>query len=162
MNPSSIEHKQLAAAHRILKHLAEVLDIPFSVRLWDGSVVPLGRHADKNLFFVIEGPRTLTTILRKPTLENVFRHYAVGKIDLQGAGLLTIINSIPREEVKKRVKRLNKMLIFRAALPFLFGPTENLTLNFSKFHLEYFMQKPDGSGEPAGECKWDIAANESA
>lgn len=40
--------------------------------------------------------------------------------------------------------------------------TENLTLNFSKFHLEYFMQKPDGSGEPAGECKWDIAANESA
>ena len=40
--------------------------------------------------------------------------------------------------------------------------TENLTLNFSKFHLEYFMQKPDGAGEVAGECKWDIAANTSA
>ncbi len=40
--------------------------------------------------------------------------------------------------------------------------TENLTLNFSKFHLEYFVQKPDGTGEVAGECKWDIAANTSA
>jgi type VI secretion system secreted protein Hcp len=37
--------------------------------------------------------------------------------------------------------------------------TENITLNFSKFKIEYSPQKADGSGEPAIECKWDIAAN---
>jgi type VI secretion system secreted protein Hcp len=40
--------------------------------------------------------------------------------------------------------------------------TENLTLNFSKFKLEYVPQKKDGTGEAAVECKWDIAANVSA
>jgi type VI secretion system secreted protein Hcp len=40
--------------------------------------------------------------------------------------------------------------------------TENLTLNFSKFKLEYVPQKVDGSGDSAIECKWDIAANISA
>jgi type VI secretion system secreted protein Hcp len=40
--------------------------------------------------------------------------------------------------------------------------TENLTLNFSKFNLQYTPQKVDGTGEAAVECKWDIAANKSA
>jgi type VI secretion system secreted protein Hcp len=40
--------------------------------------------------------------------------------------------------------------------------TENLTLNFSKFKLEYTPQKADGSGDAVAEMKWDIAANEAA
>jgi type VI secretion system secreted protein Hcp len=38
--------------------------------------------------------------------------------------------------------------------------SENLTLNFSKFNVEYQIQKPDGSGEPGGEMGWDIKANQ--
>lgn len=38
--------------------------------------------------------------------------------------------------------------------------TENLSLNFAKFKLEYQAQKADGSGEPGGELVFDIAANE--
>jgi type VI secretion system secreted protein Hcp len=38
--------------------------------------------------------------------------------------------------------------------------TENVTLNFAKFHVEYLEQKPDGSGAPAGEMGWDIKANQ--
>jgi type VI secretion system secreted protein Hcp len=38
--------------------------------------------------------------------------------------------------------------------------TENLTLNFSKFWVEYQKQKPDGSGEPGGEMGFDIKANQ--
>jgi type VI secretion system secreted protein Hcp len=38
--------------------------------------------------------------------------------------------------------------------------TENVTLNFAKFHLEYQTQKPDGSGEPGGEMGWDVKANQ--
>jgi type VI secretion system secreted protein Hcp len=38
--------------------------------------------------------------------------------------------------------------------------TENLTLNFAKFWLEYQEQKADGSGTPAGEMGWDTKANE--
>ena len=37
--------------------------------------------------------------------------------------------------------------------------TENVTLNFAKFHLEYTEQAPDGTGKPGGEMGWDVKAN---
>jgi len=40
--------------------------------------------------------------------------------------------------------------------------TENVTLNFSKFHVDYQEQKPDGSGQAAGEMGWDVKANVKA
>jgi type VI secretion system secreted protein Hcp len=38
--------------------------------------------------------------------------------------------------------------------------TENVSLNFAKFHVEYQEQKPDGTGSPAGEMGWDVKANQ--
>lgn len=40
--------------------------------------------------------------------------------------------------------------------------TENISLNFTKFKLEYFVQDEKGAGKPAGELGWDIAANTNA
>ena len=37
--------------------------------------------------------------------------------------------------------------------------SENLSLNFAKFEVDYFEQKPDGSGTPAGSMGHDIKAN---
>jgi len=39
--------------------------------------------------------------------------------------------------------------------------TENVTLNFKKFHMQYKFQAQDGSGQAGPECKWDIAANKA-
>jgi len=38
--------------------------------------------------------------------------------------------------------------------------TENVTLNFAKFHMEYQVQNSDGSGSPGGEMGWDVKANQ--
>ena len=105
MISSPSEHKQLKAARRILGHVADVLDIPVSVRLWDGSMVPLGRDPDKNIFFTIDGPRTVSTLLREPTLENVVRHYAIGKLDIQGSDMLSTMDLLRRHDPKKKAKR---------------------------------------------------------
>jgi len=40
--------------------------------------------------------------------------------------------------------------------------SENVTLNFAKFHVDYCEQKPDGSGSPAGSMGWDVKANVKA
>ncbi len=37
--------------------------------------------------------------------------------------------------------------------------SENVSLNFAKFQLEYQEQKPDGSGTPGGAMGWDITKN---
>lgn len=46
-NATTSDPRRLNAAREIFEHLAERLDTPFSVRLWDGSIVPLGRDADR-------------------------------------------------------------------------------------------------------------------
>lgn len=38
--------------------------------------------------------------------------------------------------------------------------TENVTLNFAKFWVEYQEQKPDGTGSPGGDMGWDVKANQ--
>jgi len=38
-------------------------------------------------------------------------------------------------------------------------PTEQVSLSFAKFHLKYYPQKPDGSGDTAQELKMDVAAH---
>lgn len=40
--------------------------------------------------------------------------------------------------------------------------TENVTLNFAEFKLEYAPQKKDGTGEPAIPVAWHIAENAEA
>jgi len=40
--------------------------------------------------------------------------------------------------------------------------SENVTINFAKFHVEYQEQKPDGSGQPGGQMGWDVKANVKA
>ncbi len=40
--------------------------------------------------------------------------------------------------------------------------TENVTLNFAEFKLEYTPQKDDGSGDSAKEFGWNIAAKKAA
>lgn len=37
--------------------------------------------------------------------------------------------------------------------------TENITLNFAKFWVNYQTQKEDGTGAPGGEMGWDVKAN---
>ncbi|WP_134496559.1 Hcp family type VI secretion system effector [Microvirga pakistanensis] len=37
--------------------------------------------------------------------------------------------------------------------------TENVALNFAKVKVEYKEQQADGSGKPAGNFGWDVAAN---
>jgi type VI secretion system secreted protein Hcp len=38
-------------------------------------------------------------------------------------------------------------------------PTESVTLNFRTINMDYQVQKPDGTGTPAGQMGWDVAQN---
>jgi len=38
-------------------------------------------------------------------------------------------------------------------------PMESITLNFAKIYMDYQVQNPDGSGQPAGQMGWNVAGN---
>src|SRR3954470_20099766 len=86
---------QLTAVKGLLAHLAETCDIPASVRLWDGSCVPLGqRAAETGVTIAIRGPGVIGALLRWPTLDHFIRQYATGGIDFCGADLITVAETL--------------------------------------------------------------------
>jgi cyclopropane-fatty-acyl-phospholipid synthase len=124
--------RYLCAARRIFEHIAQAADARFSVRLWDGSIIPLGDQADERLCVSIRGPGVLGAILRRPTLENLVRQYATGGIDFQGGDLISFYEAVRSRGPRTKgissghiKRRLRKSLILRAAIPLLFAPRES-------------------------------------
>lgn len=117
---------QLAAARAVLARLAESLHARFSVELWDGSRVPLGKDVDPNLVVRIQGPGVIGALLRWPTLDNLVRHYATGQIEVHGGSMVEFLEAARVEKSRSRLKRLPTSLLLQSALPFLFAPAEKL------------------------------------
>ena len=76
-------HRHVEAARRVFEHFATIIDAPFSVRLWDGTTIPLGRDVARGPNIAIAGPGVLGALFRRPTLDHLFRRYVRG--DLHGA-----------------------------------------------------------------------------
>jgi len=121
---SSREQQQLQAARRIFEHLAESLDTRFSVRLWDGSTVPLGKDIDPRFFISISGPGVIGSILRRPTLETLLKHYASGALDFQGGDLIEFGEAARSKKSSTRLRGVSKGLLVRNALNLLLTPLD--------------------------------------
>lgn len=111
----------LAAARDIVRHVAKRLDTPFSLQLWDGSVVPLGQNAEPGLVIRLAGPGVIGAIVRRPTLETVIRQYATGGIDFAGADMLTFIEMARTRKIRLKPRDLPIGHLLWRALPFLFA-----------------------------------------
>jgi len=119
------DSKHLAAARAALSHLAEHLDARISVRLWDGSLVPLGRDVDPRLFVSISSPGVISSLLRWPTLDNLVRQYALGRIDFHGGDLMEFAEVARVKRSRSRLKQIRKSVLLWNALPFLVAPADN-------------------------------------
>lgn len=108
------------AARRLCEHLSEVLDTKISIRLWDGSEVPLGQHVEPGVCISLSGPEVIGALLRRPTPENLLRQYAQGHVDFHGADLYTFLQTARAPHSRQRLRNVNKWLIARKLLPFLF------------------------------------------
>ena len=117
----TLDQRRLRAARDIFEHLAERLELRFSVRLWDGSVVSPGGDADGAACITIAAPGVLGSLLRRPTVERLLRHYAAGGIDFEGGDPLAFIERTRRNKSRIRGRRLGKAFLLRRALPLLFA-----------------------------------------
>jgi cyclopropane-fatty-acyl-phospholipid synthase len=132
---------RLRAARAALQHLAGALDARVCVRLWDGSVVPLGRDADPGFCLAIRSPGVIGSLLRRPTLDNCLEHYAAGRIDFEGGDLIAFAERARVPGLKARLRGLRKGWLLRQALPFLFCPADRSAVRH---------RFDDGAGRRAG------------
>ena len=123
MDPTT-NAKLLAAARTLVEELARHLDIDASVKLWDGSIMPLGRKVSSDLRLTIAGPGTIASIVRWPTLDRIIRHYAQGHIDLEGGTLIDFGRMVGEPAVRRRLKGMSKATVARQLLAFLTVPAD--------------------------------------
>ncbi len=120
------DQRQAEAARRLFTHIAAAVDIPFSLQLWDGTMIPLGREATDSRYFSVSGPGVLGSLLRRPSLENLFRHYVSGHIEVHGSDLVACLE-IARSKKKQanlRLADLRKGFPWAQVLPLLFARDE--------------------------------------
>lgn len=116
--------KQLRSAKEGLAALAGPLDLNVSVKLWDGSVVPLGNEVDGKYTIELSGPGVVGELLRRPGLETLVRLYATGHVSFEGGDLIDFSSALRTDRSnRQRLKELNKWKLATGAIPFLFSKT---------------------------------------
>jgi cyclopropane-fatty-acyl-phospholipid synthase len=112
------DQKRLSAARRLAGHLHEQLELEFGIRLWDGSLVP---QEWSGLTLCLNDPRVLTSMIRQRMLDALIDAWSTKRLDLEGGSLFDLIEKRPSMRTRDIRKRLDKALLVRCLLPFVFG-----------------------------------------
>ena len=123
------EQKQLRLAKELADYLRPRLNTAVSVRLWDGSLIPLGENVEPGLEISISGPGVAGAFLRWPTADTLLRLYARGSIGYAGADLLTLIEKARVKNSRKKSRNLPLGLLFRFATAFLTARGESTAVD---------------------------------
>ena len=110
---------------RLANEFAHHLDIDVAVRLWDGSLIPQGKDASSGLALAVNSPGVLTSLVRWPSLDRLIRHYAHGRIDIEGGTLVELGEKLGSSETRSQLKRINKLKLLRLAAPLMRGPADS-------------------------------------
>lgn len=108
------DEARLNAAKSLARDLAQSLDVNASVRLWDGTTVPLGGNVTSPFEISIANAGVIGSILRSPKLDTVIRHYIDKGIDFSGGSLIDFGIDLNREG-RKRSTKLTAMKTLKLA-----------------------------------------------
>ncbi|MEP0519778.1 MAG: cyclopropane-fatty-acyl-phospholipid synthase family protein [Hyphomicrobiales bacterium] len=139
MNAARSE-KLRRALTTLANELAAKLDAPLWLKLWEGTLLPLGRQntmesmgdSQEKLAIVISDPGAIPSLMRRPTLDRVIRLYAHGKIGFEGGTLIDFGEMFGDKSTRRRLKKISKRKLARLFLPFLTaaGTDVNASRNF--------------------------------
>ena len=122
---------RLDAARRLFAHLGEHLGADLTIRLWNGERVSLGPSPPGDLMLALNSPDALTRIIRRPRLPTLIELIAEGGITIEGGTLLDIAARRGTMNRKGLLRRLNKGLLLRCLLPFLFRGRKSASTSFA-------------------------------
>ena len=141
------DERRLDAVRELVSQLREQFDINASVKLWDGSLVPLGREVTSQLAITIDSPGVLSSLIRWPSLDRLIQHYAHGRIGIEGGTLIDLGEKFAFKKSGSKLKKLNKRRALGALLPLLFTPAEKpgSTLGFKGDQVGARREKSDNA-----------------
>ncbi|MBX2805648.1 MAG: class I SAM-dependent methyltransferase [Hyphomicrobiales bacterium] len=124
---TTADDRKLHAAREMVAELARHLDLDLSVKLWDGVRIPLGAAVSSDLAITIKSPGVISSLLHRPTLDRLIRHYAHGHIGFEGGTLIDIGAKVQSGEKQgRRLKAVRKRHMIGRLWPFLIARGEKL------------------------------------
>jgi len=125
---AATERRQLLRATEFFEFLRPRLNAPISVRLWDGTVIPLADSVHPGLEISLRSPGVIGTLLRRPKADTVLRLYAQGAIDFHGADLVTFIEKARVKNSRSKVKGVPISMMVKMAAAFLTAKGETVQI----------------------------------
>ena len=109
------DEKLIKSLKDCLSYVAEALQAPVTVILWDGSKIPLGEVGKSDLTLTVAHKGVIASLLKHPNLETIMRHYACGNILIEGGeDLMDFIQTLRNSTKKKDLKKLDKFFIIKS------------------------------------------------
>jgi len=100
------------------------------VKLWDGSLIPLGKNSDPDYFILVKGPGVLGSLMRRPSYENLLFLYASGNIEIHG-DLIDFVNLARQKQARDRSIKASRLKLAKIALPLLFASSGKIEVGHS-------------------------------
>jgi cyclopropane-fatty-acyl-phospholipid synthase len=118
--------RQLEAARDLARELGTKLDLNASLRLWDGSLTPLGRNVTGPFEISIADAGVIGSLLRWPTLDNFIRHYVDKGIDFSGGTLIDLGSQLNQGGRSVKLKGRDALGLARRLYPFLTARSDDV------------------------------------
>jgi cyclopropane-fatty-acyl-phospholipid synthase len=115
-----VEDQKLAGIRRIAAHFGERLNADISLKLWDGSVVPLAPAGLSDVALVIRSPAAIRRLIFSPRLRTFFGLLAAGELDIEGGSLIEAFRRIDHQKALRIARSLDKRLLLKSLWPFVF------------------------------------------
>lgn len=131
--------KQLTIAKELCTALKNKLDSKISIRLWDGSVMPLGSDVKDGIELSISGPGVLGAMIRRPTPENLLGLYAKGHVDFHGTNVVDFMRTARVKGSRRKSRSVSKSLVAKLLYHFALAKDleGELTPDAAKATLRY-------------------------
>jgi len=124
---------QATAARQIAEHVAEHLHADLSLKLWDGTIVPLGRGAATDVTITIRSPGAVRRMLLSPKLMTLVELFASGDVDFEGATPLDAARRWDHLKALRLGSKVDKLFILRQLWPFLRSPKSGVGVERAGF-----------------------------
>ena len=151
--------RQLRQARSLFEFLRGRLNSPISVRLWDGSVIPLADSVEPGLEISISGPGVIGTLLRRPTADTLLRVFARGGIGYSGADLVTFIQKARVRDSRKKSRGLPLTMLARFASAFVFEKGESAGIDHCYRGDETGLKREPQNNKDFIQFHYDISNN---
>ena len=125
------EARQVQRATELFDFLRARLNTPISVRLWDGTIIPLGDNVHPGLEISLRSPGVIGTLLRRPKADTVLRLYAQGAIDFHGADLVSFIEKARVKDSRSKAKGIPLALAAKVVAAFVTATGESVNAKHS-------------------------------